>query len=156
MLQNPESMPLPEIRKAKVPEPPFNPQKEKYTFTEVRRDFVTMDAEASTSGGYDVQRQSCDERMVHNMPSTTNTTKVVEKKVSSVKTFLKIMLGLLQDDEAIAKLSEIIDQCGGEPKTTAIKNPNPFQVIEQPETPQNQPLIEKSIKQVSQKKRTSQ
>jgi len=84
--------------------------------------------------------------MVHSMPYTTNTTKAVEKKVSSVKIFLKRILGLLQDDETIFELTEIIDQCDGEPKMNATKYTNLVPAIEQPKTLKDQPLLEKSIK----------
>jgi len=38
----PEIMPIPEVRKAKGRNPPFNPQKEKETFIESRREFVSI------------------------------------------------------------------------------------------------------------------
>ena len=38
-----------EIRKARGPPPPFNPQQEKATFMEARREFKMNDEEASTS-----------------------------------------------------------------------------------------------------------
>lgn len=45
----PENVPVVEIRKAKGPNLPFNPQQEKATFMEARREFATNDVEASTS-----------------------------------------------------------------------------------------------------------
>lgn len=44
-----EDVPVIEINKARGPNPPFNPQQEKATFMEARREFATNDAEASTS-----------------------------------------------------------------------------------------------------------
>ena len=37
------------IRKDRGPPPPFNPQQEKATFVEAKREFITNDAEPSTS-----------------------------------------------------------------------------------------------------------
>ena len=106
-----ETQHVPEVRKAKGPTPEFNPQKEKETFMEARREFVMRDTGASTSQLSRDQRQNNDERMVHNMPSIFDKEKIVDKKVSPLKTFLQSIYGLLKDDEAIDELSEIMVQC---------------------------------------------
>jgi len=54
-------------------------------FIETRKEFVTIDVEGTTSRVYGDKRQIYVESMVHNMPSTTNKTNVIEKKVSFLK-----------------------------------------------------------------------
>lgn len=72
-------VPVLEARKAKDPNPPFDPQKEREKFMEVRREFVTISAEASTSRSLGDQRQNCDEEMVRSMPSIVHATTEAEK-----------------------------------------------------------------------------
>lgn len=56
-----EDVPIIEIKKARGTNHPFNPQQEKLTFMEARREFVVNDVEASTSQTYGEQRQFCDQ-----------------------------------------------------------------------------------------------
>jgi len=84
---NPKIVPVLEVRKAKGPNPPFDPQKERETFMEARRDFFTTGVEVSTSKSYGDQRQNCDEEMVQSMPSTIHVAIEAEKKVSAVRCF---------------------------------------------------------------------
>jgi len=63
-----ENVPVVEIKKAREPNPPFNPQQKKSTFMEARREFVANDAEASTSKTYGEQKQFCDEDQVLEIP----------------------------------------------------------------------------------------
>lgn len=55
-----EDVPVIEIKKGRGPPPLFNPQQEKSTFMEARREIVVNDAEASTSQTYGEQNHTCD------------------------------------------------------------------------------------------------
>jgi len=89
------------------------------------------------------------------MPSAVQTIMEVNKNVSSVTTFLKNMLGLLKNDEAIFELSNIINTYEEHTKTTATKEKSPVSTKEQHENLAEQPLIIKDVKQVTKKQRTS-
>jgi len=64
----PENVPVVEVKKARGPNPPFNPQQDKATSVEARREFSTNYAEASTSKTYGEQKQVCDEDRVLKIP----------------------------------------------------------------------------------------
>lgn len=146
---NLEIVPVLEIRKAKGPNPPLDPQKERDTFMEARREFSTTSTKASTSRSYGEKRNNYDKEMVRHMPSIVHAVTEAQKNVSSVKMFLKSMLGLLKYDEAISELSNIINQYEKDPKTTTTKEPSRVKPKERPENIEDQPLIENDVKQVS-------
>jgi len=58
----------------------------------------------------------------------------VKKKVGSVTTILKIMLGFLKNVESISELSNNINKYEEDPKTTVTKDSIPVSTKEQPET----------------------
>jgi len=145
-----------EVRKARGLNPPFNPQKENDTFIEARQEFVTNDAEASTSKGYGDQRQKCEGELVQSIPAAVQTATDTHKNVSFVTTFLKTMLGLLKNEEVVSELSEIINTYENPPKTTATKESSPVGSKEQPGNLTEKSLIIKDVKQVTKKPRTSQ
>jgi len=76
---------------------------------ETRREFVANDAKASTSKTCGEQRKVCDRDRVLEIPRAYQTSGAQQKKVSSVMTFLKTMLGLLKNEEAIYELTKVIN-----------------------------------------------
>jgi len=81
----------------------FNPQKEKETFMEARRDFFTTDHGASTSQVSGDQIQNNDEIHVYGIPPIFDSSISAGEKVNPLKYFLQSILSLLKDDEALAK-----------------------------------------------------
>jgi hypothetical protein len=91
------------IRKAVDPMPTFNPQKEKETYQQARKEILGPDWIASTSNV----------PPVYDMPSVYDHTipeRSVEK-VNTLKYFLKSCLELMKDETTLNALCGMIDQC---------------------------------------------
>jgi len=123
---------------------------------EARREVFTLDIGALTYQFSGDQRQHNEERIVHNMPSIFDSSTPSNKKASPLKEFLQSIFSLLKNDESLAELSEMVENCSKEPRRTATEAPKLLEIIVQHVAPQTEPMVEKSIKQVSQKNRTSQ
>jgi len=72
-----------------------------------------------------------------------------------LKDFLQIILSLFKDDEALAELFKMVGNCNKEPRKTATESPKLAGTIVQPAARHTNSVVEKTINQVSQRKRTS-
>jgi len=129
---SPEVQLDPDVRQAKGSPPLFNPQKEKETFLQARREFVTLDHGASTSTTHNSHKSSWNMGHVYGMPPIFDYSLLVAEKLSPLKYFLQIILSLFQDGKALAKLQSMIGKCNKEPVKLEIKIVKPTTEIVSP------------------------
>jgi len=112
---------------------------------EAIREFVTLDIGASTSQLSGDQRQYNDEITVHSMPPNFDSSTSNSKKVSLLKEFLQSILSFLKNDEALTKLSEMVEICSSKPRKTATETPKLVERVVQHVAPQIELVVEKAI-----------